>query len=202
MPDITSFIQTVLIMLPPFLIALTVHEFSHAGMATLLGDPTAKRLGRLTLNPLKHIDPIGLVCLLLFRIGWAKPVPFDPRYFKYPRAHAILTAFAGPFSNFVVVWLSHICMFYLQPTGIVLLMLRFTAYINTMLGLFNLVPIPPLDGSHLLDVFLLEKFPKIIWWLRRYAIFIILLLFYIPNVRNAFINAIMTTEQFIALLVP
>jgi len=202
MQNVTTYIQTILILLPPFLIALTVHEFSHAAMATFLGDPTAKRLGRLTLNPLKHIDPIGLVCLFLFRIGWAKPVPFDPRYFKHPRTHAVLTAFAGPLSNFVVVFISHMIIAYTQPVGFFLLILQFTAYINTMLGVFNVVPIPPLDGSHLLDALLIDKIPKVIWWLRRYSIFIILLLFYLPQVRMTFINAILITDQFIASLVP
>ena len=202
MPDLASFFQTVMVLLPPFLIALTVHEFSHAAVATFFGDPTSKRMGRLTLNPLKHIDPIGMLCLFLFRIGWAKPVQFDPRYFKRPKLYAVLTAFAGPLSNFVMVWIAHVCMFYFHPTGFLLHMFKLTAYINTMLGVFNLVPIPPLDGSHLLDALFIEKIPEVIWWLRRYSIFIILLLFYLPQVRMAFISAIMATEQFIASLVP
>ena len=87
---------------PPFLIAVVLHELAHAVAATVLGDDTPRRAGRLSLNPFRHIDPIGLLFLLIFRIGWAKPVPFDPRNFKYPRFYAVLTGLAGPFTNFVL----------------------------------------------------------------------------------------------------
>ena len=91
-------------LIPAFLIVLSVHECAHAFTALLLGDDTAKKMGRLTLNPLAHIDPMGLLFLIIFRIGWAKPVRFDQRNFKHPRLYSVLTAFAGPVSNFVLAF--------------------------------------------------------------------------------------------------
>ena len=102
-----EFVAQAAIMLPAFLIALTFHEFCHALMATYLGDPTARRAGRLTLNPVAHVDPFGLLFLVLFRIGWAKPVPFDQRNFKYPKLYSILTALAGPASNLFLAFTAH-----------------------------------------------------------------------------------------------
>src|SRR5579862_6695784 len=104
----SHFLASIAIMLPAFLLSLSFHEFSHALAATLFGDNTPKKQGRLTLNPLAHVDPLGLLCLLLFRIGWAKPVIFDQHNFKYPKLYSVLTALAGPCSNFVLA----IIMFY------------------------------------------------------------------------------------------
>ena len=94
----------ILIRVPIVLICLVVHEVSHGYMAMKLGDPTARNLGRLTLNPLKHLDPIGAICMLFFRFGWAKPVPINTRYFKKPRRDMALTALAGPVSNFIMAF--------------------------------------------------------------------------------------------------
>lgn len=195
-------LHVMLLLLPSFLIALTVHEFSHAATATLFGDPTPRRMGRLTLNPLAHIDLLGLLCLLLIRIGWARPVIFNPTYFRYPKVYAVLTALAGPCSNFFLVWLSYAAISYFHPMGWVFLNLKIMAYINTMLGVFNLMPIPPLDGGHLLDALFIDRAPMLLLWIRRYGLFLILILFYLPATRAFFVHAIAIAEYAIASLVP
>lgn len=154
------------------LIALTVHEFSHGYAAYRLGDPTAKAMGRLSLNPLRHLDPIGALCLVFFHFGWAKPVPINPNNFKKPKRDFALTALAGPASNFLLAFLSS--FFYLLlytlfssfafPNAGMLRVAQNLLYflyvfhlVNLGLALFNLFPLPPLDGSRLLGVILPEK---------------------------------------------
>jgi Zn-dependent protease len=196
------------IMLPAFLIALTFHEFCHALAATALGDSTAKRAGRLTLNPMAHIDPLGMLFLLLFRIGWAKPVPFNQHNFKYPKFYSILTALAGPCSNLLLAFVSFTCIKHF-PTHLVsdavalsfLQILEALAYINVMLGVFNLLPIPPLDGSHLIIAFLSEKYPAVVLWIHRYALFILLFVFIFPPTRMLLTSTILTCAQWLKGLV-
>jgi Zn-dependent protease len=168
-----------------FLFAISVHESSHAWMANRCGDPTARMLGRITLNPIKHIDLFGTVLLPLMALlahipllGWAKPTPVDPRNFKHPVRDDILTAVVGPISNFLVagfatavlVAVKHSSLFGLEVvtevvTGVVssdsnsilvpiCLLLRELLLINVLLAVFNLIPVPPLDGSHVLRHFL------------------------------------------------
>jgi Zn-dependent protease len=169
-----------------FLFAISIHESAHAWMASRCGDPTARMLGRITLNPLRHIDPVGTILLpamaLLMHFpvfGWAKPTPVDPRNFKNPVRDDILTSVAGPASNFLVVIVAVVLLGMLALTSpsahyvvqalamssgsIALdvgwitplaLMLYQLMYINILLGIFNLIPIPPLDGSHVLRHFL------------------------------------------------
>jgi Zn-dependent protease len=196
------------IILPAFLIALSFHEFSHAFVATSLGDNTPKRMGRLTLNPLSHIDPMGLLFLLIFRIGWAKPVVFDPRNFRHQRFYSILTALAGPISNFflAVVFMYVLKYFplHLLPRGAEVTftqIFQLTAYINIMLGVFNLLPIPPLDGSHILTVFLAKRLPKVFVWFYRYSMFILLGIFILPQTRVILIKLIILTETLLRKLI-
>ena len=193
-------LHSYLLLIPAFLIALTIHEFSHAAVATYFGDPTPRRMGRLTLNPLAHIDPIGLLMLLIVRVGWAKPVQFNPAYFKKPHLYRIYVALAGPFSNFVVAWLAFSILNNVRMSLMISQIFQWTAYINVMLGVFNLFPLPPLDGSHLLEVFLLNRSPALLMWLRQYSLFIILALFYIPTTRAMFINAILGMQALIQTL--
>ncbi len=140
------------------LYALTIHEFFHAWTANKLGDPTAKMQGRLTLNPIAHLDPMGVICFIFAHFGWGKPVPVNPSYFKYPRRDDVLVSAAGPISNIVsalffgiVFQILYMFMEIPQELAIVLILLT---KINLMLAFFNFIPLYPLDGSHVLKGFL------------------------------------------------
>ena len=206
-PWIHSF-AAIAIVLPAFLVALSVHEFSHALAATLFGDDTPGRMGRLTLNPLAHIDPIGLLCLLLIRIGWARPVIFDHRNFAFPRTQRILTALAGPFSNYIIGLIGLYCLKYVPfgsfaPSVGTSLKQIFEAvtYINIMLGTFNLLPIPPLDGGHVIMTFVEESYPRYARFIYQYSFFILLLIFVIPSTKYYLMYAIKGVAQLIEKLV-
>lgn len=164
-----NFIVQLIIQLPILLISLTVHEFSHGYVAYILGDDTAKRAGRLTLNPISHIDPIGLLMLFIARIGWAKPVPINPYNFQNYKRDTALTAAAGPAANFTLAILLSVFFNLIKKfnpeimdyasnfTQILLWMLVYAILINLALGLFNLIPIPPMDGSKILGGFLSDE---------------------------------------------
>ncbi len=164
-----SFIAQIIIQLPILLIALTVHEFSHGYVAYMLGDDTAKRAGRLTLNPISHIDPFGLIMLFIARIGWAKPVPINPYNFNNYKKDTALTAAAGPAANFILAILLSVVFNLIKKmnpdimyhasslTQFWLSMLLYAILINLALGLFNLIPIPPMDGSKILGGFLSDE---------------------------------------------
>ena len=182
-------VQEILLRIPALLMALTFHEVAHGYVAMRLGDPTAKSLGRLSLNPLKHIDPIGALCMLLFRFGWAKPVPINTRYFKNPKRDMALSAAAGPASNFIMAFAGVLIFYFsaffigfrggeiefvLETTfldyvtasvsfaerlGYVwLLFLQTFIFLNLSFGVFNLIPVPPLDGSRIFLQFLPAKY--------------------------------------------
>ena len=141
--------QLLILMIPVVLFSLTVHEYSHGRIAFLLGDNTAKNLGRLSFNPLKHLDPIGTLFFYFMGFGWAKPVPVNPRNFEHPRRDMMYVAIAGPLSN---VTLAVICSFFIRfivpdINGILFTLLCFGVYINVALAIFNLLPVFPLDGS-------------------------------------------------------
>lgn len=148
-----------IIWLVAIIASLTVHEFCHALVGRLLGDATAEREGRLTLNPLAHIDPIGFLMLLVAGFGWAKPVPFNPYALKHPTRDAVLIALAGPASNIVLALLSGAVFAGLVTTGVVAttnalaIFLVVFMYMNGVLAVFNFLPLPPLDGSKLADAF-------------------------------------------------
>ena len=154
------------------LLALTIHEFSHGYAAYKLGDPTAKNYGRLTLTPIKHLDPLGAVCMVIFRVGWAKPVPINPRYFKNPKRDFAISAVAGPVSNLALAFVS--AFLYLFTYAILkdatfssnftlalaqntLLFIWLLHIINLSLAIFNILPIPPFDGSRILYAILPQR---------------------------------------------
>jgi len=162
-------------------IGITVHEFSHAAAATAQGDLTAKSQGRLTLNPASHLDPLGTIFLVIAGFGWGKPTPFNPLRMRNRRAGAALVALAGPISNVVVAILAAIALRVTDPTYLELGSSGFTSnllfalvYLNVVLAVFNLLPIPPLDGSRLLSIFLPPSRQNIIYFLDRFGIFILL----------------------------
>lgn len=168
--DIRWALISVLISVPVILFALTFHEFSHGYVAYKMGDPTARNLGRLTLNPIKHLDPIGTLCMLFAGFGWAKPIPVNARNFKKPRNGMAFTALAGPLSNIILSFagllLYRLFLFIPIPNtefafyiwySFSILLYTFH-YLNLSLAIFNLIPIPPLDGSRILFVLLPDKY--------------------------------------------
>lgn len=203
MTNLTPYIISIV----AFIIALTFHEFCHALTAYMLGDPTAQRMGRLTLNPLSHIDPLGLLFLIIIRFGWARPVPFNPNNFTHPRLFSVLVGLAGPFSNLL---LALICIFSLhhmpayfsyQTTLLITEFLNISVWINVMLGVFNLIPLPPLDGSHLLRVLLPKNLLPAYYRFERISFILLIILLSLKPIRQALITAIQTVIIFLEQLV-
>jgi Zn-dependent protease len=181
--DPARFVQQLILLIPAFLIAITVHELAHGLVADRLGDPTARLQGRLTLNPLPHIDPLGAIAFLLAGFGWAKPVPVNSYNLRHPVRDMAWIAAAGPISNFLVAFLglSALVMAHrsidvallAQPLqGIFYAVFRF----NLVLAIFNLIPLPPLDGGHFLPYFLPRGSWTLIHQLEQYGPMILLLL--------------------------
>lgn len=209
MSGFISQIPLFLLSLPIVLIALSVHETAHGYVAYKLGDPTANSLGRLTLNPLKHLDPIGFLCMVVFRIGWAKPVPVNARYFKNPKRDMAITAAAGPLSNLLLailfagllrveILLADALYFediltisaFLNggavevPANIKLLsvlayMLYMGVILNTSLAVFNMIPLPPFDGSRIAHVFLPANLYFKIMRYERIIMIVLLVMFWV-----------------------
>lgn len=214
--DFTSLLRELplyLLSLPVLLMAFSVHETSHGYVAYKLGDPTARSLGRLTLNPIKHIDPIGFICMMLFHVGWAKPVPINTRYFKNPKRDMAITGAAGPLSNLALALVHlivlRIVMFFVTPAftteagealfgiingtisggtykaslgftvmSIVIYLLYLGIMMNVSLAIFNLIPIPPFDGSRIFYAFLPSKLYFGVMKYERIIMMVMLLLFF------------------------
>ena len=190
-----DYLIELLISIPCVLIALVFHEIAHGYVAYRLGDPTAKYMGRLTLNPLKHLDPIGTVCMIFFRFGWAKPVPIDTRYFKKPRRDIALSSLAGPMANLIIAFFgafiysagvalaNKIMPEYKSFVYYVLLAFLMFAYsltwLNISLAVFNLIPLPPLDGSRIFLIWLpYRHYAKILRYERQIAMAFMLILIF------------------------
>lgn len=169
------------------IIAVTIHEFSHSWMASYLGDPTARYLGRLTLNPLAHLDPIGTLMLFFAGFGWGKPVPFSAQYLKNPRLDSALIALAGPLSNLIIALILAIPYRYLffnafeASSGNSFLLIIFNLMktminLNLVLMLFNLMPVPPLDGSKIFSLLLPGEYISSLYRYRNvgYALLLVL----------------------------
>lgn len=191
---IFSLLPSLLLSVPIILFSLSLHELSHGYVAYLLGDPTAKSEGRLSLNPLRHLDPIGALSMILFRFGWAKPVPVDCRYFKNPKRGMALVALAGPLTNLLLaVLFGAFCAeiesvypiltqaFTPIASYILSIAYQFCLIAHTMnlyLAIFNLIPIPPLDGSRILFAFLPDRYYFKVMRYERYIQMVLLLLIY------------------------
>ncbi len=165
--DPLGFLSRLILQIPALLVAVTVHELAHAVVADRLGDPTARRLGRITLNPLPHIDPLGAIAFVLAGFGWAKPVPVNARNLPHPVRDMAWVAVAGPLSNFATAFVALVAVRLVGHLGGALPLvteplagvLFWTYVFNLALGIFNLIPLPPLDGGH----FLPYLFPRASW---------------------------------------
>lgn len=183
-------IPAILVSILVVLLSLSFHEMSHALASLALGDRTAKNLGRVSMNPIRHLDPIGTICMLLCGFGWAKPVPVNARNFKNPKYGMAITSLAGPFSNLVLAFFGLICyricisLFHIQVSSEILtivldLIVAFFYYLHIMnlqLALFNLLPVPPLDGSRIMFIILPSKYYFSVMKYERIISFIILAL--------------------------
>lgn len=180
MNDRIELVLVYALMAPPLLLSLTLHEYAHARVAYAFGDPTAKSMGRLTLNPLKHLDLFGTIMLFIAKFGWAKPVPVNPHYFRNPRMGMLWVALAGPATNFTIALCAALTMRLLSipdEPGILALILQYTLIVNTYLAILNLLPVPPLDGSRILAGLLPDYLAEKVESLERYGLFLMAGLF-------------------------
>jgi Zn-dependent protease len=180
------------------IVGITFHEFSHAAVATLQGDQTARTQGRLTLNPISHLDPLGSIALVLAGFGWGRPVPFSPTQLRNRRFGAALVGLAGPAANFLLAIAAVIALRIIYPSAVTafdvdfsVILLDMLVTLNVVLGVFNLLPIPPLDGSRLLSILLPPSRQNIVYFLDQYGIFLLLgILILAPNLLTPIFRAI------------
>ena len=180
------------------IVGITFHEFSHAAVATMQGDQTARSQGRLTLNPISHLDPLGSIALVLAGFGWGRPVPFNPTQLRNRRFGAALVGLAGPAANFLLAIAAVIALRIIYPSAVTafdvdfsVILLDMLVTLNVVLGVFNLLPIPPLDGSRLLSILLPPSRQNIVYFLDQYGIFLLLgILILAPNLLTPIFRAI------------
>ncbi len=211
-----GFFINLLLILPALVIAISFHEAAHAWMAWKMGDPTARNLGRVTLDPTKHFDLLGFLSFALIGFGWGKPTPTNPRnYYNYKKGN-VLVALAGVTTNLIisVVTTGIISLMYALGAfssvtgstlgnimGILLVILFEVALLNMVLCFFNLIPIPPLDGHHLVKGFIARRSPKFYMYYNQYGyLALIVLLFLVPGVSSAFFGLIVWVFQWVVRL--
>ncbi len=180
-----AFALQVLYLLPALVIALSFHEAAHAWMANKMGDPTAKNLGRVTLDPTKHIDLFGFLCFILIGFGWGKPCPTNPRnYYNYKKAN-VLVALAGVTVNLILSFVFYLIFFVINVAGADIMILNTIIYyiimMNIVLCFFNLIPIPPLDGHHLISGIIARKSPRFFMYYKQYGYFVLLFLLFFTD---------------------
>ena len=161
--------EVLTMLIPVLLFALVFHEFSHGWVAHKLGDPTAKYAGRLTLNPMAHLDMFGSMMILFVGFGWAKPVPVDSRYLANPRVDMMKIAFAGPAANLLLAFIGGMLIRILGNVGSLTTMLYMFTQINISLAIFNMIPISPLDGSQIFSGLMVRKNPQLVMKLQMYG---------------------------------
>jgi len=180
------------------IVAITIHEFSHALAADKLGDPTPRSMGRLSLNPLKHLDPIGTIALIFLGFGWGKPVPIDPYNLQHPKRDEAIISLAGPISNLILALIISLIVRFLPLNNISILFLSILVQMNVVLAIFNLLPLPPLDGSKIFLALLPQD--KSIQWqeaFEKYGFVLIIVLLFLPiggsNIISLIISPIIQT---------
>lgn len=200
-----TIISKISIMLVPALLAITMHEVAHGYVAERFGDPTARLLGRLNLNPLRHLDPIGTIAIFIFGFGWARPVPVNAGNLRRPKRDMIWVALAGPLTNLLLAVVSALLLRgvgYLETTSLgkadlflqmvtpLRMMTGFSLYINVLLGTFNLLPLPPLDGGRILTGILPEKQAMMVNRLEPFGFILILLLVFFTDIWSVMLSPI------------
>lgn len=192
--------------IPGLIISMVVHEYAHARMAVTLGDFTPKLMGRLTLDPRAHIDPVGLLMLFLVRFGWAKPVIINPSNFRQPRRDDILVSLAGPLANLLTAFLALFLLVLVSQFGVhlsqgTILVCRLIIIYNINFAIFNLIPLPPLDGSHILK----QLLPRELAWrfasLERYSLLILIVFVMTPVLQYVFVPMQQIIWQVFAALI-
>lgn len=203
-----TIVSKIAVMLVPALLAIILHEVAHGYIAERFGDPTARLLGRLTMNPFKHLDPIGTIAIFIFGFGWARPVPVNPGNFRRPRRDMVWVALAGPTTNLLLAALSALLLrglgmldqsslggsqIYVQFVTPVKMMAGFSLYINVLLGVFNLIPVPPLDGGRILAGILPERQAALVSRLEPFGFILILFLVFFTDVWSLVLAPVINT---------
>ena len=190
--DMSSFLMNMIAGLPGIIIAMVIHEYAHARVAVALGDFTPRMMGRLTLSPMAHLDPIGLLMLLVAHFGWAKPVQINPYNFSNPRRDDILVSVAGPLANLITAFATLLVIIFMMKLDIPMtdgmhLVLNLIMIININFAIFNMLPIPPLDGSHILKQLLPYELSRKFEELERYSMLFLIIILMTPILSYVFV---------------
>lgn len=188
------YIMSMVAALPAVIVAMSVHEYAHAQVASWLGDDTPERLGRLTMNPFAHVSWLGFLMILLLQFGWAKPVIINPANFKNKKLGDVLVSIAGPIANLIVAFIAAISLvlayyYNMELSDGLVRVLRSMLILNINFAVFNLLPIPPLDGAHIVSAFLSPSLQMKYWQWQRFSFIILIILIYSPLLRMILIPA-------------